>query len=153
MKPALLDPVRRHEADLALVHVPVMVRVEAGAAVEGELEQLVRRFAAALVRRLVAGRRILRRAQLAAGEEVHRHRRQAAARRLVLDHRLAAAHGFVTQVHLRARQRIFHMSGPVAGKRHDPVINRLVVRTVGRQRAEGKRGGSPRPGMCAGTWA
>ena len=48
MEPALLDALRRHEADLALVHVAVVVRIEAGAAVELELEQFGRRSSPSL---------------------------------------------------------------------------------------------------------
>ncbi len=56
----------------------------------------------------------------------------------------------------RARQRIFHMSGPVAGERHDPVINRLVVRRDA-PKAPGAsaaaQAAETQPGMCASTWA
>ena len=66
VEPAVLDAIRRDEADLALVHVPVVCGIEAGAAGELEFHEIRRRVAAELVRGLVARAAVMRRLQLAA---------------------------------------------------------------------------------------
>ena len=144
----MLDALRRHEAQLALVHVAVVVRIETRAAVELELGKFRRRIRAELVGRLVAGRRILHGAQFSAREEIHRDHRQAAGRVLVFDDGLAAAHDFEARRDRRTRERIFHMSGPVAGERHDPVINRLVIRRGRGRRTQGERRCADRDDGC-----
>src|SRR5688572_33222168 len=63
MEPPVLDALRRHETEFALVHVAVVVGIEPAAAVELEANEVGRRLVAELVRRLVARGRILHGAQ------------------------------------------------------------------------------------------
>src|SRR3972149_10204462 len=96
MKPGVLDAIRRDEADFALVHVPVQIRVEARATGELEERQLVSRFLIEPPGRLVAGSAVMGRLQLAVCKVVDRDHLEALAGILVLDEGLAVARYLLT---------------------------------------------------------